>query len=99
MIEIGRICVKIAGRDAGKQCVVVDIIDDNHVLIDGETRRRKCNITHLEPTNRKIAVKKGADHAAVSAAFKELGIELPVKKPKKKAEPKAEPAKESAKAA
>ena len=47
MIEIGRLCVKIAGRDAGKKCVVVDVVNDNTVLIDGETRRRNCNIKHL----------------------------------------------------
>ena len=26
MIEIGRICVKLAGRDAGGECVVVDVL-------------------------------------------------------------------------
>jgi len=43
----GRICVKTAGRDAGLKCVIVDVLDDKFVLIDGETRRRKCNILHL----------------------------------------------------
>ena len=49
MIDIGRVCIKLAGRDAGKKCVIVGILDDKTVMIDGETRRRKCNILHLEP--------------------------------------------------
>ena len=57
MIEIGRICVKIAGRDAGLKCVIVDILDDKSVLIDGETRRRKCNVLHLEPSKEVIKIK------------------------------------------
>ena len=47
MIEIGRIVIKTAGRDAGREAVIVDILDDNYVLIDGNVRRRKCNILHL----------------------------------------------------
>ena len=41
MIDVGRVCVKIAGRDAGKKAVVVEKIDSNFVLIDGQTRRRR----------------------------------------------------------
>ncbi|MEK6963544.1 MAG: 50S ribosomal protein L14e [Nanoarchaeota archaeon] len=85
-MEIGRICVKIAGRDAGQRCVVVEVIDTNYVLIDGETRRRKCNIRHLEPLTQLIEIKKGADHDAVKKALKSLGIEMQDTKPKKKTE-------------
>ena len=28
-IEKGRVCVKIAGRESGKKCVIVDVIDEN----------------------------------------------------------------------
>ena len=52
MLTVGRLCIKIAGRDAGKQCVIVDVLDHNKVLIDGLTRRRPCNILHLEPMNK-----------------------------------------------
>lgn len=82
-MEIGRICVKTAGRDAGQKCVVVEVIDDNYVLIDGETRRRKCNIRHLEAIAQTLDIKKGADHETVKKAFKALGIEM--KDTKKKA--------------
>lgn len=72
MIEIGRVCVKIAGRDAGRRCVIIDILEDNFVLIDGETRRRKCNPLHLEPLKETIEIGKDASHEAVAKA---LGIE------------------------
>jgi large subunit ribosomal protein L14e len=73
MMDIGRICVKIAGRDAGKKCVVIDVLDGNFVMIDGETRRRKCNILHLEPLDKTADIKKNASHAEVSKAFASLG--------------------------
>ena len=87
MIEVGRLCMKIAGRDAGNACVIVDILDSKFVLIDGNVRRRKCNITHLEPLDKVIEIRKGASHETVAKAFKEL--KLPVwEKKKKEAKPK-----------
>jgi len=83
MIEIGRVCVKTAGRDAGLKCVVIDI-DKKLVLIDGQTRRRKCGIAHLEPTKDVLKIKKGASHAEVVSAFKELKIEIKERKTKEK---------------
>lgn len=69
-IEIGRICVKTAGREAGRKCVIVDILDKNFVLITGpksvnKVKRRRANIKQLEPTNEKIEIKKGADDKTV----------------------------------
>jgi len=96
MIEIGRLCVKIAGRDAKCKCVIVDIIDSNYVLVDGETRRKKVNIKHLEPTSQKLAVRKGASRADIIKEFRKLGIELKEKKSKK---PKARPKKARASSA
>lgn len=90
MIEIGRLCVKIAGRDAGKKCVIIDILDNRFVMIDGETRRRKCNILHIEPLSQKTEIKKNASHEDVAKALKELGIEARQTKPKPKTQkPKA----------
>ena len=84
--EIGRLCVKVAGRDAGLKCVVVDVLDSVHVLIDGETRRRKCNVKHLEPLDKVLDVKKSASRSDVKKAFKGLGVELTDSKPKKAGE-------------
>ena len=86
MIELGRLCLKIAGRDAGKKCIVIDILDNNYVLIDGETRRRKCNISHLEPLDVVIEVKKKASHYEIKTEFKKLGLNVLETKPKPKTE-------------
>ncbi|MFC2136000.1 50S ribosomal protein L14e [Bacteroidota bacterium] len=86
MYEVGRICVKIAGRDAGLRCVVVDVLDKQMVLIDGQTRRRKCNVKHLEPLKETIKIKKNASHSDVVSEFKKLKLEIKETKPKKAAE-------------
>jgi large subunit ribosomal protein L14e len=84
MFEIGRLCVKIAGRDAGKKCLVIDTESEQLVMIDGQTRRRKCNIAHLEPTDKVLKIKKNASNKDVCAALKDEGIECKEKVTEKK---------------
>lgn len=86
IIEIGRLCLKTAGRDAGCKCVIVDILDEHYALIDGETRRRKCNILHLEPLKEVIKIKKGASREEIKAEFKKMGLGVRETKPKEKKE-------------
>ncbi|MEM0174426.1 MAG: 50S ribosomal protein L14e [Sulfolobaceae archaeon] len=79
VIEIGRICIKTRGREAGKKCVIVDIIDDNFVLITGPkkvngVKRRRVNILHIEPTDKKIEISKGASDEEVERKLQEAGI-------------------------
>ena len=74
MLSVGRLCVKIAGREAGKKCAVVKVIDDTSVLIDGNVRRKKCNIRHLEPLKETLDIKKDASQEEVEAAFKKMKI-------------------------
>jgi large subunit ribosomal protein L14e len=78
-IEVGRICVKIAGREAGRKCVIVDIIDENFVLITGPksltgVKRRRCNINHLEVLDKKIEIPKGASDEEVLKAIEQAGL-------------------------
>jgi large subunit ribosomal protein L14e len=87
MFEVGRLCLKLAGRDAGKQCVVVQVVDATHVLIDGETRRRKVNISHLEPLEKTIEIKQEATHEDVVQVFKQVGLKPRTTK-SKQAKPK-----------
>ena len=84
MFNVGRLCVKIAGRDAGKRCVVVDVVDAHNVLVDGETRRREVNVRHLEPLNDVLDLDSGASHADVKNAFETLGLKVFETKPKTK---------------
>lgn len=86
MYEVGRICIKTAGRDAGGEAVIVDILDDKFVLIDGNVRRKRCNIAHLEPTKKKTDLKKNASHEEVVKTFSELKLSVWETKPKKATE-------------
>jgi len=78
-IQIGRIIVKTNGREAGKKAVIVDLINQNYVLVTGpkeltSVRRRKCNIMHLEPTDKLVSVKRDASDSDVSAAIDKAGF-------------------------
>ncbi|AWR99516.1 50S ribosomal protein L14e [Metallosphaera hakonensis] len=79
VIEVGRICVKLSGREAGSKCVIVDIIDNNFVLVTGPknlsgVKRRRVNISHIEPTDKLVEIQKGASDQDVEAKIKEQGL-------------------------
>lgn len=80
--EVGRLCIKTAGRDAGNYAVVVEQIDDRHVLIDGGVRRRKVNIRHLEPTAAIVSISRGAPHEGVAKELQKLNLKVWQTKPK-----------------
>ncbi len=84
MMDVGRVCVKIAGREAGKVAVLVGAPEGNFVLVDGQVKRRKCNIHHLEPLAQVLHVKKGASHADVVKELKSLKVDVLEKKAKAK---------------
>ncbi|HVO37081.1 MAG TPA: 50S ribosomal protein L14e [Candidatus Acidoferrum sp.] len=74
-IDVGRICVKLAGREAGRKCVIVDTVDKSFVLITGPrnvsgVKRRRVNINHLEPLQDKLDLKRGASDEEVSEVLK-----------------------------
>ena len=63
MFDVGRVCIKIAGREAGRHCVVVGKDkEEGFVVITGPrtatgVRRRRCNIAHLQPLEETIDIK------------------------------------------
>ena len=69
LFSVGRLCVKIAGRDAGRKCIVVEQIDDQFVVVDGATRRKKVNVRHLEPLAEVLELQEKASHDDVKKAF------------------------------
>jgi len=78
VIEVGRLCVKLSGREAGLKCVIVDVMDKSFVLVTGPkkvtgVRRRRANAGHLEPLSDKIEVKRGASDEEVEEALKSAG--------------------------
>jgi large subunit ribosomal protein L14e len=73
-IEVGRVCVKNSGREKGKRCVIVDLIDKNFILVTGPqsvtgVKRRRANISHLDPTEEKLKIKRGASDKEVAEAL------------------------------
>jgi len=81
MYEVGKLCVKIAGKDAGKTVIIVDKIDESFVMIDGPVKRKRCNIKHLEPFGEIIKIKKGASTEEVKSLL-EGRVKVPDKKPR-----------------
>ena len=73
---IGRVCIKLTGREAGKYCVVVNNLDDNFVLIDGNIKRRRCNINHLEFTDKVLNIEKDASTKEVLEAMNKENIKV-----------------------
>jgi len=74
--DIGRICIKTTGREAGHYCVIVDIIDKNYLIIDGlKIRRRRVNYRHIEPITDTINIKKGASHEEIETAIKQAKLQ------------------------
>jgi large subunit ribosomal protein L14e len=73
--EVGRVCVKTAGRDTGRRCVVVDLMDKNFALVTGPksvsgVRRRRVNVNHLKPLEEKLTIEKGASDEQIAALLK-----------------------------
>ncbi len=84
--EVGCICIKTAGRDALRRCVLVEIIDKNFGLVTGPKsvsgiRRRKVNLSHLEPTGDKVSIDKNASDESVTKALEKANL---IEKMKKK---------------
>lgn len=78
-IQIGRIIVKTNGRETGKKGVIIDVINQNYVLVAGPksltgVRRRKCNVKHIEPTDKVLSLKRDASDEDVLAAVEEADL-------------------------
>jgi large subunit ribosomal protein L14e len=77
-IEVGRICVKLVGREAGRRCVIVDLAEKSFVLVTGPksvtgVKRRRVNTGHIEPLQDKIEIKRGVSDEEVADALKAAG--------------------------
>ena len=78
-IEVGRICIKLNGREAGKKCVIIDVIDKVFVLLSGPKsvtgiKRRRVNMNHIDALAIKLEIKRGASDEEVANALKTAGI-------------------------
>jgi len=89
-IEVGRLCVKQVGRENGKKCVVIDVMDKSFVLVTGPKKitgikRRRVNINHVMPLEDKIEVKRGASDDEVTQVLESAGKTQEMTQPVKKA--------------
>lgn len=85
LFEVGRVVIKTSGRDSGNTGVVVEVMKDNYVLIDGNVRRKKCNVRHLEPLKETLNIKKNETHENVIKAMKQANINIIEKRIRSKA--------------
>lgn len=83
MLDVGRVCLKTAGRESGKIVVIVKKIDDNFVVIDGNVKRRRCNISHLEPSEKILKIKNDDTTLNVYKAMESEKIKIVKRKSKK----------------
>ena len=77
--EIGRIAVKVAGREAARKCVIVRVVDKNFVVVTGPrsltgVRRRRANIAHLAFTPFKVEIPENASDEQVLEALEKAGL-------------------------
>lgn len=108
-LNVGQVCMKVAGREGGGVCTVIKPVDKTFVMVTGPKlvtgiKRRRCNIEHLEPTDIKLDIKEDATDEEIIEAYKKANVitkfnlKLPSAgemKGKKEAETKEEPKKET----
>ena len=107
MIEVGSVCLKTVGREAGSYCVVLKKVNQSFVSVTGPNlltgvKRRRCNTNHLQPTDYRLEIKEDANDEEVIAAYEKANLitKLNLKKPSAariKEENKKEGAKKQAK--
>lgn len=93
VLEVGRVCMKIAGREAGSYCAIIKSAgaakeEKSFVFISGPKlltgiKRRKCNIDHLRATEFKIEIAEDANDEQIIEAYEKSGLikTLNLKKP------------------
>ncbi len=60
-MDIGRVCLKVKGREKGERCVVIDVIDRNFVVVTGpNVKRRRVNMGHILPLDETVNIQRNA---------------------------------------
>lgn len=77
-LDVGRICIKTEGRESGRRCVIIDIVDKSFVLVTGPkdltgVKRRRVNVRHLEPTEEVVSIIRGASDKEIMVLLKDIG--------------------------
>jgi ribosomal protein L14E/L6E/L27E len=81
LLQVGRICIKKLGRDAGSRAVITAVDGKGNIkIISGERQKeRRCNPAHLEflneiidisnkeLVNKSLGIKEKVQHAAAQS--------------------------------
>merc|ERR1712071_72175 len=76
-VEIGRVAYIAFGTDKNKLCVIVDVIDQNRVLVDGpcsDVKRKALNLKALHLTKFVVKIPHSAHTGFVTKAWKKAEI-------------------------
>jgi len=77
VFEVGRLVIKVSGRDAGRLGVVVKELDENYVVVSGPKKltglrdNRKVNKKHLRPLEIKIEISENPSEDELINKMKE----------------------------
>ena len=77
-VEVGRVCLVNYGPDAGKLCVIVDIVDQNKCLIEGPpsmtgVARAVVPFKRLALTDLVCQISRSAKSSEVAKSLKVMG--------------------------
>ena len=78
-LNVGTVCMKVAGKEGGSVCTVIKPVDKTFVMVTGPKlvtgiKRRRCNIEHLEPTEIKLDIKEDATDEEIIEAYKKSNV-------------------------
>jgi large subunit ribosomal protein L14e len=70
--------MKTAGRETGKKCVIVDVMDKSFVLVTGPkkitgVKRKRVNLNHILVLQDKLDLKRGASDEEVTSVLEAAG--------------------------
>ena len=69
-MDVGRVCIKLTGREAGKKCVIINVLDRNFVMVTGpKVRRRRVNMNHLKPIDEFVNISRNAADEEVASVL------------------------------
>jgi len=72
LVEVGRVCLINYGADAGKLCVILDVVDQSRALVDGPVTgvaRQTIPFTRLSLTPIKMNIQRGLGVSGLTKAF------------------------------
>jgi large subunit ribosomal protein L14e len=80
--------MKTAGRENGKKCVIVDVMDKSFVLVTGPkavtgVKRKRANINHILVLQDKLDLNRGASDEEVTQTLTDAGKLDEMKQPAK----------------